>query len=75
MDVKDVEVKNIGQTMQKLDLLLNDSRSPIISTLVDTSKYKQNKLPEDVEDYYKDAESYTREPLDIGAYERDLKKL
>ena len=39
-EVIDIEVKNIGQTMQKLDLLLNDSRSPIISTLVDTSKYK-----------------------------------
>jgi len=58
--------------MQKLDLLLNDNRSPIISTLIDTSKYKKNKLPEDVMDYYKDSSSYTREPLDIGAYERDL---
>lgn len=74
-EVIDIEVKNIGQTMQKLDLLLNDSRSPIISTLVDTSKYKQNKLPEDVNDYYKDSESYTRNALDLGAYERDLEKL
>jgi hypothetical protein len=41
--------------MQKLDLLLNDNRSPIISTLIDTSKYKQNKLPENVIDYYKDS--------------------
>jgi len=53
--VTNIEVKNIGQTLQKLDLLLNDSRSPIISTLVDTSKYKQNKLPEEVQEYYKDS--------------------
>lgn len=26
-------------------------------------------------DYYKDSHSYMREPLDLGAYERDLQKL
>lgn len=73
--ISEVRVKEIGKTLSKLDLLLNDSRSPIISTLVDTSKYKQNKLPKQPSEYYKDSASYTREPLDIGAYERDLEKL
>ena len=42
---------------------------------METSKYKINKLPKDAHEYYPDAQSYVREPLDIGAYERDLNKL
>ena len=73
--VDDIHIEDASETLKKLSLLLNDSRSPIISTLKDTSKYKTGKLPEDVDDYYLTPESYVRNALDIGAYERDLDKL
>lgn len=58
-----------------MDLLLNDSRSPLISALLETQKYKDSRLPQDAREYYPDAESWVREPLDISAYHRDLDKL
>ena len=61
--------------MKKVDILLNDSRSPIISALKDTSKYKTNALPDDIDEKYIDVEAYMREPVDTGAFERDLSKL
>jgi hypothetical protein len=73
--VDDIHIEDASETLKKLSLLLNDSRSPIISTLKDTSKYKTGKLPEDIDDYYLTPESYVRNALDIGAYERDLDKL
>ena len=73
--VDDIHIEDASETLKKLSLLLNDSRSPIISTLKDTSKYKTGKLPEDIDDYYQTPESYVRNALDIGAYERDLDKL
>ena len=73
--VDDIHIEDASETLKKLSLLLNDSRSPIISTLKDTSKYKTGKLPEDVDDYYLTPESYVRNALDIGDYERDLDKL
>ena len=73
--VDDIHIEDASETLKKLSLLLNDSRSPIISTLKDTSKYKTGKLPDDIDDYYLTPESYVRNALDIGAYERDLDKL
>ena len=73
--VDDIHIEDASETLKKLSLLLNDSRSPIISTLKDTSKYKTGKLPEDIDDDYITPESYVRNALDIGAYERDLDKL
>ena len=73
--VDDIHIEDASETLKKLSLLLNDSRSPILSTLKDTSKYKTGKLPEDIDDYYLTPESYVRNALDIGAYERDLDKL
>lgn len=74
-EVDDIHIEDASETLKKLSLLLNDSRSPIISTLKDTSKYKTGKLPEDIDDYYLTPESYVRNAVDIGAYERDLDKL
>lgn len=73
--VDDIHIQDPSETLKKISLLLNDSRSPIISTLKDTSKYKTGKLPEHIDDHYPDPESYVRDAIDIGAYQRDLEKL
>lgn len=61
-------MNDTGRTIQKLDLLLHDSRSPLISTLMDTGKYKEKKLPEDPHKHYKHGEDWATNPVDIGAY-------
>lgn len=66
--VDDIHIEDPSETLKKLSLLLNDSRSPIISTLKDTSKYKIGKLPEEIDDYYPSPEAYIRNAIDVGAY-------
>ena len=70
-----VRVDDMGSTIQKLDLLLHDSRSPLISTLMDTGKYKESRLPENPYDYYKDGEAWTHNSVDVASYQRDLDRL
>ena len=70
-----VRVDDMGSTIQKLDLLLHDSRSPLISTLMDTGKYKESRLPENPYDYYKDGEAWTHNSVDVANYQRDLDRL
>lgn len=56
-------------------MLLNDSRSPLISALAETQKYNSNKLPENPESFYKDSASWISAPLDVDMYKRDSDKL
>lgn len=75
LQLETVHVDDMGSAIQKLDLLLHDSRSPIISTLMDTGKYKENRLPEDPLDYYNDGEAWTQDSVDVANYQRDLDRL
>lgn len=45
------DVVNVNESINKLDTLLNDSSSPIMSTLRATSKYSVDKLPETIDEY------------------------
>jgi hypothetical protein len=73
--VDTVQVDDLGKAIQKIDLLLNDSRSPIISALAETQKYSTSKLPERPEEYYPDSGSWISQPLDVDMYKRDSEKL
>ena len=42
---------DVSENLQKLDVLLNDQSSPLLSTLRSCSKYVHDKLPETLEAY------------------------
>ena len=44
-------IENINQSLERMDILLNDRSSPLMSTLAGLSRYSTQKLPEDLEAY------------------------
>ena len=46
-----VVIDNINQSLERLDILLNDQSSPLMSTIASLAKYSTQKLPEDLDAY------------------------
>jgi hypothetical protein len=67
--------RDFGSSLQRLEMLLVDSRSPMLGALKDTAKYKTEGLPDDPNEYYETGQSYVTNPVDIDRFQRDLDKL
>lgn len=57
------EVSQIDQNLLDLQYVLDNPRSPIISSIVEAEKY-HDRIPSDVEEYYSKPEDY-EEPIDL----------
>jgi hypothetical protein len=72
--IDDFKGKGVDETLLKLQHALDDSRSPVISGLIQTEHYVTNPLPSEFEEHYEDSDSL-RTPIDLDRYQRDQVKL
>ena len=72
--IDDFKAKGVDETLLKLQHALDDSRSPVISGLIQTEHYVTNPLPSEFEEHYEDSDSL-RTPIDLDRYQRDQVKL
>lgn len=76
-DQGEAQISNVSESIDKLDKLLNDSSSPIMSTIRSTSKYSVNKLPETIEEYrttVKDGD-FIDNPVDLNRIINDYRNI
>jgi hypothetical protein len=66
----------ITSSLEKLDLLLNDGRSPVLSAIKQTNKYSTEPLPDSLADYESSVPGELKDyPIDAGTYRRDNRRL
>ncbi len=73
----EVEISSVTESLEKMDVLLNDSSSPILSNLRASSKYATQKLPETLEEYRATVEGgdVIRNPVDLNVIINDYQSL
>jgi len=69
------KIEDVQGTLARFEKLLNDTRSPIVSGIVDSSKYKTSPLPEMFEEHYKHEDDYGSKIVDVDMMRRDRNKL
>lgn len=67
------QVSNASESLDKIELLLTDPSSPLVSTLKGTSKYSTSKLPETLDAYRATVDSgdLMASPVDLNSIIRD----
>ena len=73
---KDDNSSDISAALDKLELLLNDGRSPVLSAIKQTGKYSTEPLPDTLREYELSVKGGLKEnPIDAGSYKRDNRRL
>lgn len=70
-------VKSINESLEKADLLLNDSSSPLLSNLKALKKYATQKLPDSIDEYRSTIKNgdIIDEPVDLNVMINDYQAL
>ena len=76
-DEGEIVIDSINESLDKMDVLLNNSSSPILSNLRASSKYATQKLPRTLEEYRAtiDGGDIVRAPVDLNAIINDYQAL
>ena len=73
----DKQIESINASIDKMDILLSDPSSPIISNMRSSSKYATQKLPETIDEYRSlltDGD-ITNEPVDLNVIINDYRNM
>lgn len=72
--IDDFKGKGVDEMLLKCHYALDDSRSPVISGLIQTEHYVTQPLPAEFDEHYEDSDSL-RTPIDLDRYQRDQARL
>ena len=74
--VTEASASDITASLDKLELLLNDGRSPVLSAIKQTGKYSTEPLPDTLKEYELSVKGGLKEnPIDAGGFKRDNRRL
>jgi hypothetical protein len=65
----------VDELIKRSTYLLDDVRSPILSTLKSTEKYSKSLAVDAIDQYKGNETAFLKNPIDIDLYERDNDKL